>query len=108
MKKVLLVPMVFLMTSQTIMAESWNGADKGKHLGVSAVISTVVTGLARNQGYSKTESFFWGAGTALVIGGLKELSDGKGHGNRSAKDFGADALGGLAGALISAQFEWKF
>jgi uncharacterized protein YfiM (DUF2279 family) len=68
-----------------------------------------VTGYARNKGYSKVESFFWGFGAAMAVGLIKEGIDGRRkNGHQSSDDLKADVLGGLTGALVSAQFEWKF
>jgi len=84
-------------------------SDKQKHALVSAVIATAVTAYARNSGSSKVEAFFYGAGTAIALGLVKEGIDGSSKdGTQSWGDVGADVLGATAGALISAQFEWKF
>ena len=109
LKSTLIIMLLLIITNQSAMADSWTGADKGKHITVTAAISTAVTGYARNQGCSKVESFFWGFGAALVVGAIKEEADKHNDSSdSSSKDFAADALGGAAGALISAQFAWKF
>ena len=100
----------FFIMSQTILAEEsfFEESDKQKHFVATTVISAAVTGYARNQGYSKVESFFWGFGVAVAVGLLKEGLDGTNDGDQSFDDVAADLLGGATGALISAQFEWKF
>ena len=83
--------------------------DKQLHMMLSAAIATAVTGYARNQGSSKVEAFFYGAGAAIATGLIKEGIDGnRDGGTQSWGDVAADMIGGTAGALISAQFEWKF
>ncbi|MCF6243917.1 MAG: hypothetical protein L3J43_02645 [Sulfurovum sp.] len=104
--------LIFFMLGQTLMAEEIifvSQRDKQKHAVVSAVVAFTVTGFARNRGASKVESFFYGAGAAIALGILKEGLDG--HNDDSTRewaDIGADVIGATAGALISAQFEWKF
>ncbi len=103
--------MVFFMLSITAVSaeeEIWDQSDKQKHFVATTAVSMVVTGYARNKGYSKVESFFWGFGAAIAVGLIKEGVDGKTGGQQSSDDLKADVLGGLTGALISAQFEWKF
>ena len=99
------------MFNTTLMAAEdnlWQQSDKQKHFAVTTGVSMLVTGYARNKGYSKVESFFWGFGAALAVGLIKEGVDGKTGGVQSSDDIKADVLGGVTGALISAQFEWKF
>ena len=103
--------MAFVVLSQSLSAEEsfFNQSDKQKHFAATVVISTAVTGYARNKGYSKVESFFWGFGAAIMVGLIKEGIDGQTtSGHQSSQDIKADILGGLTGALISTQFEWKF
>jgi hypothetical protein len=44
----------------------------------------------------------------MAVGLLKEGLDGVTDGQQSSDDLKADVLGSFTGALISAQFEWKF
>lgn len=109
--KLLFIGLVTLfMMSQTVLAEEsfFQQSDKQKHFVATTVISAAVTGYARSQGYSKVESFLWGFGVAVAVGLLKEGLDGTNSGDQSFDDVKADLLGGATGALISAQFEWKF
>ena len=111
LKYIVSMVMAFFMLNSTLMAaeESFvQQSDKQKHFVATTVISMAVTGYARNKGYSKVESFFWGFGAAIAVGLIKEGIDGKTGGQQSSDDLKADVLGGLTGALVSAQFEWKF
>jgi len=104
--------LIFFILSQNIVAKEssfLSQADKQKHIAVSIAISGAVTAFARNQGFSKAESFFYGAVSAIALGLVKEGIDGHTEGStRSWGDVGADAIGATVGSLISAQFEWKF
>ena len=101
----------FIIYPSLLLAETsfWQQKDKQQHFAATTAISFAVTGYARNQGYSQIESFFWGFGTAVAVGLIKEGIDGqRKNGHQSFKDVQADILGGFTGALISTQFEWKF
>jgi uncharacterized protein YfiM (DUF2279 family) len=106
--------LIFFMLSQNLAAEEssfFSQSDKQKHIVVSAVFASAVTGYARNQGSSKIEAFFYGAGASIALGLIKEGvdgNDGKKESKGEWKDVGADVMGATVGALISAQFEWKF
>jgi len=103
--------LIFLCLSQNLVAKEsfFAQRDKQKHILGTGVLATAITGIARNKGYSKMESFLLGAGSALALGALKEGIDGySAGGTRSRYDVGADAIGAVLGAGISAQFEWKF
>ena len=103
LKYIVSIALLFFMMQQPLMANEIE-SDKQKHFAATTAISMVVTGYARNKGYTKVESFFWGFGTAMAVGLIKEGIDS----NADTDDLKADALGGITGALISAQFEWKF
>ena len=102
--------MFFILNSAVMASEEvfWKQSDKQKHFVATTAISMAVTGYARNKGYTKVESFFWGFGAAIAVGLIKEGIDGRSKGHQSSDDFQADVLGGFTGALISTQFEWKF
>ena len=110
LKLLLIVFTTFFMLSQTALAEDsfFTQSDKQKHFIATTIISAAVTGYTRSQGYSIVESFFWGFGVAVAVGLLKEGLDGTNGGDQSSNDVAADLLGATTGALISAQFEWKF
>ncbi|HIP28136.1 MAG TPA: hypothetical protein EYG82_03070 [Sulfurovum sp.] len=104
--------LIFFVMSQTLMSEEvsfFKQRDKQKHIIVSGVFALAVTGYARNKGSSKVEAFFYGAGAAIALGLIKEGVDGNSEERtQSWGDVGADIIGAVTGALISAQFEWKF
>ncbi len=111
-KKMYIVLSIMLLLGQHLYAEEssfFSQRDKQKHFAATTLISAGVTGYARNKGYSKVESFFWGFGAAVAVGLLKEGLDGiSENAQQSSDDIKADVLGGITGALISTQFEWKF
>jgi len=74
--------------------DNWLCKDKAVHATGSALIAGAVTAATKNA--------FLGFGAALVVGAAKEAYDSKHPGKHTAswKDFGADALGGLAGAEL--------
>jgi len=101
----------FIMQHTVLCAETsfWKQKDKQQHYIATTAISFAVTAYAKNQGYSKVEAFFWGFGTALAVGLIKEGIDGRSsNGHQTSDDVKADLFGGITGALISTQFEWKF
>jgi len=104
--------LIFLVMGQTILAQEssfFSQRDKQQHMIVSAVLASSVTAYARNRGSSKVEAFFYGAGAAIALGLVKEGLDGRDdESTREWGDVGANILGATTGALISAQFEWKF
>ncbi|HIQ28129.1 MAG TPA: hypothetical protein EYH42_06480 [Sulfurovum sp.] len=105
----ILVSIIVLSQNLTAAEDNFfSQRDKQKHFIATTIISTAVTGYTRSQGYSKVESFFWGFGVAVAAGLLKEGLDGTNSGDQSFDDVKADLLGAIVGALISAQFEWKF
>ena len=111
MKKVLILFFVWAFVSQNLIASDslFAQSDKKKHMIVSVAISGAVTAFARNKGYSRTESFFMGVGVSMLIGLAKEEIDGhRTNGTKDFDDLKADLIGSVSGALVSAQFEWKF
>lgn len=112
LKIIIINILIFFVMGQSLVAGEKSfflQRDKQLHFVVSAVVATSVTAYARNKGSSKVEAFFYGAGAAIALGLIKEGLDGHDDGStREWGDVGADVLGATAGALISAQFEWKF
>jgi len=112
LKSILANILIFFVMGQNLVAEEssfFSQRDKQQHIVVSAAIAGAVTAYARNKGSSKAEAFFYGAGAAIALGLIKEGIDGHNDGStREWSDVGADVIGATAGALISAQFEWKF
>ena len=84
------------LTGAASAQDSWNGADKPKHLAASAFSAVVVEGLFV-QTLHPVERF----GLAMLPGIVKEISDmRRGGSGFSGKDLVADALGvglGMAG-----------
>ncbi len=103
---------VSLIIGQVLLAEErpfFLQRDKQLHIAGSALFSYAVTGFARSKGSSKLEAFFYGAGASIALGLLKEGLDGiDKDSTREWADVWANVIGASAGALISAQFEWKF
>lgn len=90
--KALVVPLALaaglVLTSSAQAADDWNGADKGAHFAVSAVLGTA----AAMHFEDKWTAF----GVAMIPGLLKELTDSR----FSGKDLAADALGAGLGVQI--------
>jgi len=97
-----------LNANEFLTSEFWDEEDKQKHFTGSVAIGVVTTGLARHYGSSKIESFFIGVGSTIMIGWLKEVSDGNGNGTKDINDLDADMLGAVTGSVISTQFNWRF
>jgi len=111
MKMIFSSIIIFLIMGQSLVAEEgfFSQRDKQKHILGSGAIGVAIAGVARSNGLTKIESFFLGVGTAIGIGLIKEGIDGYNvNGTRDWDDVKADAIGGIIGAGISAQFEWKF
>lgn len=70
--------------------------DKQAHIVAFTAISYVVTDYALDNGFTKTEAWFIGLGSALVLGAVKELTDD----NFDEKDMMANAIGGTIGSSI--------
>lgn len=111
MKKLLfLILLSTSLFSQDILTKDWWQQDKQKHFTYSAGIASTVTAIARSYGSNKFEAFWIGFGSSLAIGVIKEYTDGQNpllH-TEDTKDIYADMLGATTGALISAQWTWKF
>lgn len=74
-------------------ADTWDGADKAKHFGVSALIG-VATGMTIENRWSAF-------GVAMLPGLAKEIADSqKSNGHFSGKDLAADALGAVLGVHL--------
>lgn len=80
----------------TLAQDTWNGADKPKHIAASALSAVIVEGLFAET-LSPVERF----GLAMLPGVVKEFADmRKGGSGFSGKDIAADMLGvglGMAG-----------
>lgn len=106
-----IVMAITFITSQPTSAEEadfYAQKDKQQHITVSSLMASLTTGYARTRGYSKVEFFFIGLGTATAIELIKEGVDATGSGDSELGDMKVNVLGATKGALISAQFEWKF
>ncbi len=74
-------------------ADDWNGADKAKHVAVSAVLGTVSA--------MHFEDKWTAFGVAMIPGVLKEIADSQQSRNHfSGKDLAADALGAALGVQL--------
>ncbi len=71
--------------------------DKKAHMAISVMTSAIGNLVATKLGASKREAFWYGLGTALVIGLGKELYDEHSYGGFSAADMVANGIGGVAG-----------
>ena len=109
MKKIILS----IILSSIIMADNyWDATDykpyfkqrdNQAHIAVSVVASSIATYYANKHGLSKTESWFIGFGTAVLIGTIKELSDK----NFSKDDLSSYAVGGAIGSsIIVWRYKW--
>lgn len=100
MKKLIMI-IVLITYSYT---EDWNVAtwwttDKREHFNYSFLISSSIYGIVKNQKKRTTlDAFIYSIGTTLLIGWLKEQSDGFGNGVKEVGDIDADALGAILGA----------
>ena len=96
MKKILLT---LLISTSISSANFFQEKDKKLHIGVTYPIGLVASMIATKNGATKTEAFFWGLGSAIIIGLAKEAYDsregGSGFDNR---DMIANAIGGSLGA----------
>jgi uncharacterized protein YfiM (DUF2279 family) len=107
MKKLILF---FLLLSSSLFSETI-GQRKGDNLHFlgSAGIATIGTGIARHYGSDKISAGAIGFSTSIFFGILKEFLDGKSSNHvEDPKDIYIDGIGAFTGAVISAQFEWKF
>jgi uncharacterized protein YfiM (DUF2279 family) len=100
--------MISLSANEFLTNDFWYKEDKQKHFLGSASIAVATTGLARHYGSNKVESFLIGVGSTIIVGWLKEVSDGQGHGSKDINDIDADMLGAVTGSMISTQFKWRF
>lgn len=113
MKKILLTialaTSLFAVNDNVIFNKSfYEQQDKQIHMGITATASTLGSGYCRSKGYDKFTCFIAGVGTGLLIGWVKEVSDGQGNGHRDMNDMDANALGSMLGAVVSSQFNWRF
>ncbi len=109
MKKLILS----ILLLSTLNATDWNRfddpdrpwlkqRDNAGHILINAAISGGVTILARQYGLNKTEAFFVGIGTGILLGFIKEKSDK----NFSGSDMGSWAAGAALGA--TGGVIWRF
>ncbi|MGB1226471.1 MAG: hypothetical protein ACPG9K_01155 [Poseidonibacter sp.] len=113
MKKILL-GMLFIAcllkaeTNNFVTKEFWQSDDKQKHFAGSYAMAATGTALARHYGKDKLSALAIGVGGSILVGWLKEVSDGNGNGTKDINDLDADVLGAIAGGLTVVKFEWKF
>ena len=77
------------------------GADKASHLADYFIVTNLFEDVYRMLGYSDNAALLWGSGLALATGFLNEVSDGFTRHGFSWEDFGMDAAGVAAAAVIS-------
>ena len=104
MKKTLL----FLLTFITLHSENldytlseWWVEDKQQHFNYSLLISSSIYGLAKHNDASDLVASVISIGSTVVIGWVKEQIDGFGNGTKEISDVDADALGAIAGTVIT-------
>ena len=109
-KLILLVALTTGLFAQNDFLEPgfFNTPDKRKHFTVSAGIGMGAAMYAKHKGLSNTESFLAGFGTSILVGWLKEVSDGEGYGNKDINDMDADAVGAITGSLTGTLINWQF
>jgi uncharacterized protein YfiM (DUF2279 family) len=94
-------PSATAQLAQLATADGWLGADKAEHLvACAAVVVAVYACLARLASpLGRNASLTAAVLTSLLLGGLKELGDGRWWpGNRSVRDAAADVAGIVLGA----------
>ena len=91
--KTLIYALLALACSSSAAQDTWNGADKKMHIGVSFVL-----GFAAGAQWpdNRLKAF----GVAMIPGVLKEVSD-RGTTGISGKDLAADALGAALGVYAA-------
>lgn len=97
MKKLAIAISLFIAASanaKCIANDSWGGPDKVKHFAAGAAIGSAGTVVFKDP----HKGFLAG----VLVGGLKEAYDAKGHGTCSVQDFAVTALGAAAGAYGTA------
>jgi putative lipoprotein len=80
--------------------DSWWGADKARHFGVSAGLGLAGYGLASLVFEDRLAKIAASAGLALSAGVAKEVYDAMGHGTASWKDLTWDVAGTAVGVSI--------
>jgi putative lipoprotein len=81
--------------------DPWWGPDKAAHLAISSAIAATGYGATACVTESRPVRVAVGAGTAVLLGGLKELVDLTGAGHASWKDFTWDVVGAVTGVLVA-------
>jgi uncharacterized protein YfiM (DUF2279 family) len=106
MKKLLLV----LMTATSLNALDVTEDDKILHMSFSAFFGMAGNAYCYKElELSEAQSFWCGVGTALVIGGLKELYDKHNGGVADWEDMQANAIGGALGSgFLFLRYEYKW
>jgi putative lipoprotein len=82
-------------------ADPWLGRDKALHFGACAGISGAGYGLAALGGGDLRARIAFGAGSAMLVGAVKEVRDLAGFGDASWKDFTWDVIGTVVGVGIA-------
>jgi putative lipoprotein len=82
-------------------ADPWLGRDKALHFGACAGISSAGYGLAALSGADLRTRIVFGAGSAILVGAVKEVRDLAGFGDPSWKDFTWDVIGAVVGVGIA-------
>ncbi len=100
MKKIILVLVLLCTIGNTSEYDNFfQQEDKKAHIAISIMTGAIGNLLAVKNGASKEQAFWIGLGTALVIGGIKEVYDM--HKTNptgfSTADMVADGIGGVIG-----------
>ncbi len=98
MKKIILS---LIISTSLLSANFFKEEDKQAHMAVTTIASIYGSLLAKKHGYSDTEAFWIGFGTAMVVGIAKEAYDEHSYGGWDNRDLLADAIGGVAGSSVS-------
>ena len=106
MKKIIIS--IAIITQILSAQELWEQKDKQQHFALSGAVSALTTAYFINNGYSKTEAFFYGVGTSMILGLAKEAYDQYDYNGASTDDMYADLAGAAIGSAISCQFSWEF
>ena len=109
---IMLIPFSFLLaeTNNFLTQNYWESKDKQEHFAGSFVLASAVVPetykLFSDTTPTKTETFIISVGSTMLIGWLKEVSDGQGRGNKDINDIDADVLGALLGAFANITIRW--
>ena len=96
MKKIV---MVLLLLASSLQANFFHESDKQLHMGFSLFVGMGGNAFAHNTlNMTEAESFWFGVGSALLVGAVKEALDKKNGGKFDGRDMLADGLGGAVGS----------